>query len=224
MCASDVLRRPVARPWGARGWLWLGLALAVALPAQAQSDREREQIRRLREQLRQQQQVQSELQAGQQAAQAAAARQKTEFDNALAAARAGQSAVARKLQALQDEANGLRADRTRLEGELQQARAEVTRVNDASRQARSVAQQAEQRVQQELTAQSLSLASCRADNATLAALGEELLSRYERKGLFDVFNENEPFVQAGRVTLENAQATYAERLARARQRPAAGAR
>ncbi len=107
---------------------------------------------------------------------------------------------------------------------MQQARDEVTRVNDASRQARSAAQQAEQRAQQQLTAQGQSLASCRADNATLAALGHELLARYENKGLLDVFQENEPFVQAGRVTLENAQATYAERLAKARQRPASDAR
>ena len=47
------------------------------------------------------------------------------------------------------------------------------------------------------------LGQCLKDNSELVTLGQDLLQRYENKGLGEVLGANEPFIQAGRVRLEN---------------------
>src|SRR3990167_56835 len=108
----------------------------------------------------------------------------------------------------------LQEETARLQAALAQSEASLVRTRDG-------ASAAEQRAQQQFAVQGRSLAQCRRDNADLAVLGEELLARYERKGLAQMLAENEPFIQSGRVQLENARAAYAEQIARARQRPEA---
>jgi NADPH-dependent curcumin reductase CurA len=70
--------------------------------------------------------------------------------------------------------------------------------------------------QQALSAQHT---QCKADNAKLYSTGVELLERYEGKGLGEVFSSKEPFLQLGRVTLENVGAQYAEALKAAKLKP-----
>ena len=50
----------------------------------------------------------------------------------------------------------------------------------------------------------------------LAELGLELLQRYENKGMAEVLTASEPFVQTGRVKLENLKAEYERRIQAAR--------
>ncbi len=222
MCASD-LRAQVRRGRVATRLLVALTLASTAWGALAQSgtDRDREQIRRLREQVRQQQQAQAEMQASQQAAQAELSRQKAAAEAVTSAVRAQQGALQRRLQALQDEAAALRTERVRLQEETARLQAALAQSEASLVRTRDGASAAEQRAQQQFAAQGRSLAQCRRDNADLAVLGEELLARYERKGLAQMLAENEPFIQSGRVQLENARAAYAEQIARARQRPEA---
>lgn len=141
-------------------------------------------------------------------AQAELSRQKAAAEAATSAVRAQHGALQRRFQALQDEAARLRAT-------LAESGTALARVRDG-------AMAAEQQHRQQRAEQDRALSQCRRDNADLALLGEELLTRYERKGWAQMLSENEPFVQAGRVQLENARAAYAEQIARARQRPQSG--
>jgi chromosome segregation ATPase len=58
----------------------------------------------------------------------------------------------------------------------------------------------------------LKLDRCVENNQRLAAIGEELLYRYENKGVMDSFLENEPFIQTQRVELEKLVQEYAEKI------------
>jgi hypothetical protein len=60
------------------------------------------------------------------------------------------------------------------------------------------------------------LGSCRQHNAQLVEVGQGLLARYEGKGLGEWLGMQEPFVQSGRVALENARAQYQEQIDAAR--------
>jgi len=223
MCASD-LRAQVRRGRVATRLLVALTLASTAWGALAQSgtDRDREQIRRLREQVRQQQQAQAEMQASQQAAQAELSRQKAAAEAATSAVRAQHGALQRRFQALQDEAALLKAERTQLQDEAARLRATLAESGTALARVRDGAMAAEQQHRQQRAEQDRALSQCRRDNADLALLGEELLTRYERKGWAQMLSENEPFVQAGRVQLENARAAYAEQIARARQRSQSG--
>ena len=55
-------------------------------------------------------------------------------------------------------------------------------------------------------------AQCSKDNAELYQVGQDLLARYEDKGLAEVLYAKEPVVQLGRVKRENLAAQYRERL------------
>ena len=58
----------------------------------------------------------------------------------------------------------------------------------------------------------LKLDCCVAHNQQLAEIGEELLYRYENKGVMDSFLENEPFIQTQKVELEKLVQEYAEKI------------
>ena len=50
----------------------------------------------------------------------------------------------------------------------------------------------------------------------MAELGLDILQRYENKGMTEVLSAKEPFVQTGRVQLENLKADYQRRIDAAR--------
>lgn len=58
----------------------------------------------------------------------------------------------------------------------------------------------------------LKLDRCVEHNQQLGEIGEELLYRYENKGVMDSFLENEPFIQTQRVELEKLVQEYAEKI------------
>jgi chromosome segregation ATPase len=212
MCASDRLQ--------GRGVRCAVVALAcwVAATALAQGapDREQEQLKRLKLQLRQVQQDQ----AAQQEAVARAEQARARADEAVKAlqtraqAEQGQAAAqARKLGAL-----GQQLAEARQRGDSLQAR--VAELESALQAERTQAQSALAR-QGQAHAQSLQgikaehatqLGQCRQHNARLYEVGQGLLARYDGKGVGAWLGQHEPFVQMGRVALENARMQYQDLL------------
>lgn len=214
------------------------LALVLALPVQAQpSDREREQLQRLRLQV---QQLQQQLQAAQEqvaAAQAAGARTQAEVERergAQAAERARTAAQGRRVAELERELEGLRAERdtlagerTRLTDELSVSREETLRRRRAWRatEAALIDTQGQlARSTQRAEAGASALTQCRADNAALVTLGDELVVRLLGTSLWDRAKATEPLLQLGRVQLENLGQRYRDQIRAADQaRPATAA-
>jgi len=195
---------------------WALVLSGLFTGAQA-ADREQELINRLRTQNRQ---LEQDLAAAQEArakaeAQAKAAPARAASVRELRQARASASASSRRLadldkelQASKDAAAQADKDKQALQAKLQEQAEQLARVKSEGEAARQA--------QQTMSAQH---AQCRADNAKLYSTGVELLERYESKGMGEVFSSREPFLQLGRVTLENVGAQYADALKAAKLKP-----
>jgi chromosome segregation ATPase len=214
MCASE------------QRWMVLLAAAALAWPAGAQnSSREAEQVRRLRQQL---QQLQQEVATQQQAAQRAMA-ERGDVQRRLDAAQEQlkEQRVRLALQVRQSDQTRQALDaatqRQAAEGERAselQAGLEAERLTAAALRAELAQTQRQRGTLQDNygeldvrhRAQAEGLQTCIARNASLQALGLELLQRYERKGWAEVLAADEPFLQWGRVSLENLVQGYRDKL------------
>lgn len=218
MCASD-FRRMGARCLMAALVLVLGMGQAAA-----QADKDGEQVKRLRLQLRQ---VQQQQQAAQEAqAQADQARAKAEQEakaqeSDLKRERANAGSASRRAAALAKELEALKAEHSRVTGELATTADQLKALQASSRKAQevAVANETDLRTRRDQLTQQLD--QCSAHNTELAEVGEALISRYENKGIADVLSEREPFIQTSRVRLENLKAEYGRRIANARVKAAA---
>lgn len=196
--------------------------LIVSSGVVAQTAPADEQVRRLRLQMRQLQQEQTSLQearakaeserlSAQKAlddAQSELARQKSAAGSAsgraatlardLAAARAEREALAAKVGELEEALKAQTAQHAMCRSELGTTRTSLGEANSG------------------LTARNADLDSrlktCVAYNQELHGLGQDLLARYQNKGLAEVLGEAEPFIQKARVRLENVTAEMKEKL------------
>lgn len=216
MCASDQPKLRLATGL-------LAVAMAVCAPlAFAQADKDAEQTKRLRLQMRQIQQQQQQAQEAQ--AQAEQARQKAEQslkaqEGELQKQRATAGSAQRKAATLEKDLDKLKADNERLKAELAALAEKQQAQQAASRTAQEKAVATETRLTQEGQQLGQQLQRCKADNQSLVSLGQELLARYEAKGIGEVLSANEPFVQTGRVKLENFKAAYGQRIEAAKVKP-----
>lgn len=216
MCVSD---SSFARhsAWGAR---LVGLALAItATVAHAQADKDAEQIKRLRLQMRQVQQQQQETQEAR--AKADQARQQAEAslkaqEGELHKQRGAATTASRRAASLAKELDALKPDHERALAELAALKVQHQALLVASHTAQSKAGETEALLRSELSQTKARLERATADNVTLSRLGLELLQRYESKGIGEVLSANEPFVQSGRVKLENLKDEYERRIDAAR--------
>jgi chromosome segregation ATPase len=209
-----------------RGLIALSLALSSAVVC-AQADKEAEQLKRLKLQMRQVQQQQQESQE----AQAKADQARLQAENALKAqdadlqkertAAAGASrkavALARELETLKSELARVKTEAAELLALSTQQKAQLV----ADKAALDKASATESRSSKERAQLDADLQQCVTHNAELANTGLELLSRYERKGVAEVLSAQEPFVQTGRVKLENLKAEYTRRVQALRLKPKA---
>jgi DNA repair exonuclease SbcCD ATPase subunit len=225
MCASSS---------GAAALLVLALAAPAAF-AQSTPSREQELIRRLRQQVQQLQQAQGEQQQAAQksAADSAAAQKRAEAALADAGrARGAASSQARSLAELRTERDTLVAERDALQQQLDAAKAGIEQRTKTEADLRAEAAQRQTLLAtRESTfadlwrrhqAQAQGLQACIASNAKLHALGLEFLDRYEKKGAAELWSQQEPFVQTGRVKLENLLQGYREQLDQSALKPASG--
>lgn len=222
MCASDKQARQAR--W--RPVMAAMLAVFMATHAWADSgEREQEQLRRLKLQLRQQQQ---EKDAAVQDAQAKASADKAAMAATLQSAqgdaqaqRRAASAASRRAQTLEAEVSTLKQDKEQLAQQVAQLQKAL---DDSKAQSTKQSQQAAATLastQASLKSVSEQHDQCRTQNAALYELGNELLTRYENKGLGDILASKEPFIQTARVTLENTKAQYQDKLDAARLKVAA---
>lgn len=202
------------------------LSVVMASHAMADSfDREQEQLRRLKLQLRQQQQEKdaaiqdAQTKASADKAALAATLQSVQVD--VQAQRRAASAATRRVQTLEAELSALKQDKDQL---VQQVALLQKTLEDNKVQAVRQSQQADAALassQSRLQGVSDLHDQCRTQNAALYELGQDLLGRYERKGVIEVLANQEPFIQTARVTLENTKAQYQDKLEAARLKPVA---
>lgn len=208
MCASD---RSTSRAWALALLgcsLVLGSTAALAQSAAAGD----EQVRRLRLQMRQlqssMQETQEKAEADRQAAQQALSAAQTELSREKAAA----ASAGGRLAALSRELAAARAEGEALEKQLGELKAALAQGSE---------QQAACRTELTVTRQELGAANtrlngrlkqCVAYNHELHGIGQDLLQRYENKGLGEVLGASEPFIQGARVRLENLSAELRGKL------------
>lgn len=208
-------------------WLLLGL-LIVAAPVHAddkKAGRDQEMIRRLRQQIQQSQQEAEQAKA--QAAQAAqdATEAKAQIDKARGEAariRGQVGSAERRAAAVQEQLTALEAAKTALEAEVA---ALTARLNDT--QGRLVDTQAKlaetiktlqasdangARLKIALAAEEASHLSCEKKNIMLYGYSQELLGRYQSKGLWSVLKQAEPVTGFAQVDIENIAEEYRAKL------------
>ena len=220
--------------------------LAGSSWAQAPS-REQEQIRRLRQQV---QQLQDERTAAQDMARKSGNEKKIaeeakadlegqtkRLGSSLEAVRNKAAAQTRRvneleagLAAIRTERDAIRAQQSDTTQRLAQERATLAqaRAQQAVQQTQLVGQQTQLVGQQtqlaalgtQKDALSSQLDAAVRNNLALHALGLELLSRYEGKGVLESLSAREPFLQIKRVELENLVQDYRDKLDRQRVIPA----
>lgn len=235
MRASDLLRT-VGPLVAAVGLAVLVLMLAVSVAHAQASDREQEQLRRLRLQVQQLQQQQQAAQEQAAAAQAALAKAQGETQGAREAQNAERGRTAaqgrrvaeleRELAALRGERETWVAERESLTAELSVSREETVRRRRAWRatEASLIDTQGQlAKATQRAERGDGALTQCRADNATLVKLGDDLVDRLLGTSLWERARASEPLLQLGRVQLENLGQRYREQIVAARQRPEVGA-
>jgi chromosome segregation ATPase len=191
----------------------------------AQADKEGEQLKRLKLQMRQ---VQQQQQASQEAqAKADQARQQAEQvlkaqGSDLQKERIVAAGASRKAAALSTELEALKAEFARVKAEAAQWQALSAQQKvqlEADKVALEKASATEARSSKERAQLDSQLQQCASHNADLASTGLELLVRYENKGMAEVLAAQEPFVQTGRVKLENLKAAYTRRIQASRLKP-----
>lgn len=186
-------------------WLMLSCAVVMAGSTWAQSADD-EQTRRLRLQMRQLQQQQASLQEAQ--AQAEAQRQAAQqaldaTRGDLSSQKAAAAAASRKAASLSKALADTTAERDALKARVAELEASLQRSTEQGQVCQATLGQA--RVNLGATNRDLSsrLGQCLKDNQALVVLGQDLLERYENKGFGEVLGAKEPFIQSGRVKLEN---------------------
>lgn len=217
MFASDApraRRTPGAhRRLSSRMLPWV-LAFA-SLSAHAQSDKDAEQVKRLRLQMRQVQQQQQQAQEAQAKAEQARLQAEASLksqEGELDRQRGAASTASRRAAALARELDALKPEHERTLAELATLKARYEALQASAKAAQAQAAEAEAHLRAQVTQLGTQLQRTRADNASLVELGRELLKRYEEKGLGEVFSAKEPFVQVGRVKLENFLTEYGRRI------------
>jgi chromosome segregation ATPase len=185
---------------------------ALAVDADVRAAREREMLRRTQDALRQSQAENAEL-----VAQKATAEKQA--DDKLQAA-AAQLESTRKAS---------RSAQSALQAQLQSAaskQAELTTLlADANRQLSAIAGKQQQtaselkHTQEQLEASKASNSACEAKNLQLYQYSEELMARYQRKGVWAALEQKEPFSGVKEVRVENLLQEYQSKLDAQRIKP-----
>jgi chromosome segregation ATPase len=156
-------------------------------------------MRQLQQQQASLQEAQAQAEAQRQAAQQALDATRGDLSSQKAAAAAASRKAASLSKALADTT----AERDALKARVAELEASLQRSTEQGQVCQATLGQA--RVNLGATNRDLSsrLGQCLKDNQALVVLGQDLLERYENKGFGEVLGAKEPFIQSGRVKLEN---------------------
>jgi hypothetical protein len=182
--------------------------VSFAADTDSRDAREREMLRRAQEALRQSQTDNSELArqklAAEQKLQAAA----QELESARNSSKAGTASLRTQLQA---SAAGQAELTRRLEDVNRQLAALTTQHHDTVGQLASRESELKQ-VRLDLEQSKASGASCEAKNLQLYTYSQELLNRYQKKGVWAALSQKEPLTGLNEVSMENVVQEYREKL------------
>jgi len=189
---------------------------ALAGDTDVRASREHEMLKRTQEALRQSQAQNAEL-AAQLAAQKVSAEKQA--DEKLKAAAA-------QLDSTRKASRGAQAA---LQTQLQSAASKQTELTtllaDANRQLHTIAAKQQQtagelrRTQDQLKASKASNTACEAKNLQLYQYSQELMARYQKKGVWAALEQKEPFSGVKEVRIENVLQEYQTKLDAQRIKP-----
>jgi chromosome segregation ATPase len=185
------------------------MGTAAADDSNSRSVREREMLRRAQEALRQSQEDNGELARAKTEAEQKLKSAGAELDAARNASRSAQSALKSKLQS----AEAAQADLTQ---QLERAKQQLALLGAQQKDtaSRLGARESElKQVQQELQASNAVNTSCEAKNLKLYTYADELVQRYQHKGVWTALSQKEPVFGIKEVGIENVVQEYQEKLA-----------
>lgn len=200
------------------------LAIVFAGEVMAQSatpeDRLRDALRQVTTQLREAQDQNADLQAKQQA-----------LEQQLSDAKAAPAAPAapktlpidpQELVSLRRQLQGKTADAESLQQQLQQTQKVLAQWQSAYAEAADAARKRDGdsgKYQSLYQDRDTHMRSCEKKNEQLYELGNELLDRYEHKGVWEALKEDEPFVRLHRLELERLAQDYHGKLVDQKAQP-----
>jgi chromosome segregation ATPase len=192
------------------------LGTAAADDPNSRASREREMLRRAQEALRQSQVDNGELSRAKADAEQKLKDAGAQLESARNASKSAQSALKAQLQT----ASGSHAA---LSQQLEQSKLQIAQLT--SRQKETATQLATReselkRAQQELQLGKTANASCEAKNLKLYEYSDELVQRYQHKGVWAALSQKEPVFGIKEVGVENVVQEYQEKLAAQKINPA----
>jgi chromosome segregation ATPase len=189
--------------------LMLGLTgLVSAADNDAKNSREREMLRRAQEALRQSQSENSSLAQSKAESEQKLKEAAGQLDAARNASKSEQSALRGKLKAAAEE----QAEVARqLEEAKRQIVALAAQQKDLSSQLSTSESQLKQ-VRQELDTSRNATASCEAKNLKLYEYSQQVVDRYQKKGVWAALSQKEPVLGLGAVKTENVVQEYREKF------------
>jgi chromosome segregation ATPase len=189
--------------------LSLGVAgLAVGADNDAKSTREREMLRRAQEALRQSQTDNSALAQGK----ADAEQKLRSADEQIATLRKASGSEQSSLRAKLKAAGDAQADTAR---QLEEAKRQIAALTAQQRQTAGQLTNSEsqlKQVRQDLDSSHAATASCEAKNLKLYEYSQEVVNRYQKKGVWAALSQKEPVLGLGEVKTENVVQEYREKL------------
>jgi len=194
-------------------WSWVLAGLMVLGSAQAadtdtKAGREREMLRRTQEALRQSQAESADLTQQKTQAEQKLKAAAGELESLRTAAKSAQSSLRGQLQA----ATAAQDDLTRqLEDAKHQLQALTAKQQETESQLNGREAQLKQTQQELVSARSVG-ASCEAKNLKLYEYSQDILMRYEKKGVWASLRQKEPVLGLGAVGTENVVQEYREKV------------
>jgi DNA repair exonuclease SbcCD ATPase subunit len=186
-----------------------GVSTALAADSDTRAAREREMLRRAQEALRQSEEQNNELGHAKADAEQKLKDAAAQLDSARKTSRSALSALQSKLQAAA-------AAQTDLTEQLERAKQQIAQLTSQQQDTakRLGAREAElNQTQQDLQLSKTENASCEAKNLKLYEYSDELVSRYQKKGVWAALAQKEPVVGIKEVGVENVVQEYREKLA-----------
>lgn len=182
--------------------------VGFAADTDSRDAREREMLRRAQEALRQSQSDNSELAQAKLAAEQKLKAAAEELASARNSSKAGTASLRTQLQA----AAAAQAELNRkLEDADRQIAALTTQHRDTVGQLATRESELKQ-VRQDLEQGKATGASCEVKNLQLFEYSQELLSRYQKKGVWAALSQKEPLTGLNEVSMENVVQEYREKL------------
>jgi len=201
-----------------QNWMTAGLTLMVVLSCMvptgatadtdAKNSREREMLRRAQEALRQSQADNSDLEQRK----AEAERKLKDAQDQIEAARNASKSAQAALRTQSQAAATTQADLTRQLDEAHRqlaalgARQQETATQLAAREAQL------KETQQDLASSRAATSSCEAKNLKLYEYSQDLVQRYQKKGVWAALSQKEPVLGIGEVGVQNVVEEYREKF------------